>query len=150
MKRTPKAATKTIWFAPVDLSKLKKRGESTLVEHLGIEITEVGFDFIRATMPVDDRTRQPIGILHGGASLALAESLASVAGNLVVNSKSHYAVGLEINANHIRSCRDGVVQAEARPAHLGRTTHVWEIRISQGESLLCLSRMTLAILARKT
>jgi 1,4-dihydroxy-2-naphthoyl-CoA hydrolase len=100
-------------------------------------------------MPVDERTRQPYGLLHGGASVALAETLGSLACYLTLNPDSHYNVGLEINANHVRGVREGLVTGTARPLHMGRTTHVWEIRVvDEKDKLVCISRLTLAILAR--
>lgn len=137
-----------IWQKSVTLEKVRERGRNTLVEHLGIDITELGEDFLRGTMPVDHRTKQPIGLLHGGASVALAETLASMAGNFVVDTETSYCVGLEINANHVRSATGGVVTGTARPVHLGRTTQVWETRIEQDGKLICVSRMTLAVIAR--
>jgi len=138
-----------IWFSDkLTLAELEARGKNTLVEHLAIHITDIGADYLEGTMPVDDRTVQPARILHGGASCVLAESLASIAGNCVVDPKTHYCVGLEINANHIRSIKSGRVTGRARPLHLGRTTQVWEIRIEQDAKLVCISRMTLAVLAR--
>jgi 1,4-dihydroxy-2-naphthoyl-CoA hydrolase len=138
-----------IWFNKgLSLEDLYRRSRGTMVDHLGIQYTEVGADFFRGTMPVDHRTHQPLGLLHGGASVVLAESLASMAGNFVVDPATHYCVGLEINANHIRSATSGVVTGTARPLHLGKRTHVWEIRIEQNENLICMSRMTLAVLER--
>ena len=119
------------------------------MEHLEINLTEIGPDFLRGTMPVDHRTHQPLGLLHGGASVALAESLASVAANCAVDSNTHYCVGLEINANHIRSARSGLVTGTARALHLGRSTQVWEIRIEQDGKLMCVSRMTAAVVKRE-
>src|SRR5437899_10211336 len=102
-----------------------------MVDHLGIEITEYGDDFLRARMPVDHRTHQPMGLLHGGASVALAESLGSIGAQLCVDPARYAVVGLEINANHIRGVTSGWVTGTARPLHRGRTTHVWEIRIEE-------------------
>jgi len=120
-----------------------------LGQALGIEITEIGVDFVRGTMPVDDRTRQPFGLLHGGASVALAESLGSVAGGLAVDLEKFSVVGLEINANHIKGKRDGVVTGTARPLHIGRSTQVWEIRIvDEVDALICISRITLAVVPK--
>lgn len=138
----------SIWHPGATLERIQERGRNTLVDHLGIEITELGADFLRGTMPVDHRTKQPIGLLHGGASVALAETLASMAGNFVVDREKFYCVGLEINANHVRSATGGVVTGTARPTHLGRTTQVWETRIEQDGKLICISRMTLAVIAR--
>ncbi len=143
---------KPIWFQAHDFDKaleeLNRRAENTLLSHLGIKIVEMGPDFLRGEMPVDARTHQPLGQLHGGASVALAESLASCAGNLAIDPSRFYAVGLEINANHIASCKNGTVSGLSRPLHLGKKTHVWETRIHQGDRLVCVSRMTLAILDR--
>lgn len=138
-----------IWFRDFTLEEVNQRGRKTLVEHLGIEITALENGSITGRMPVDDRTRQPIGLLHGGASVALAETLASTASNLVVDREKEYCVGLEINANHISSCREGFVEGTSTPLHLGRTTQVWETRITQNGKLVCISRMTLAVLQRK-
>lgn len=119
-----------------------------MVEHLSIVVTEVGPDSLRATMPVDHRTKQPAGILHGGASLALAETIGSTAGNLVLDRTKEYAVGLEINANHLKSVNSGTVEGVCRPIHLGRTTQVWDIRISAEGKPVCISRLTLAVLKK--
>lgn len=118
--------------------------------HLGIEFTEVGADYLVARMPVDYRTTQPMGILHGGASVALAETIGSVAANCAVNQDNFFCVGLDINANHIKSATSGYVYARATPFHLGGTTQVWEIRITnEGNGLVCISRLTMAVLAKK-
>jgi 1,4-dihydroxy-2-naphthoyl-CoA hydrolase len=123
--------------------------QQTLVSHLGIRYTEVGDDFLSASMPVDARTKQPAGILHGGASVALAETLGSTGANLVVDREKKLCVGLEINANHIRAMREGEVRGTARPLHIGGTTQVWEIKISdEQERLVCVSRITMAVLDR--
>ncbi len=140
---------KPLWSKPYTLEQVRARGQGTMIEHVGIELTELGPDFLAGTMPVDARTRQPVGILHGGASVVLAESLASTAGNLVVDREREYCIGLEINANHVSAVREGTVLGTARPLHLGRTTQVWETRIMQGAKLICVSRMTLAVLQRK-
>lgn len=138
-----------IWFKDYSLSDVNARGKGTMVEHLGIEILELGDSSITGKMPVDHRTKQPIGLLHGGASAAFAETLASTAANLVVNRDEEYCVGLEINANHISSCKEGFVNGVASPLHLGRSTQVWEIRITQGDRLVCVSRMTMAVMKKK-
>ena len=138
----------SIWHDTVTIEAANARGENTLFSHLGMNVIEVGDDYLSATMPVDERTKQPIGLLNGGASLALAESLASLAANLAVDREKRYCVGVEINGNHIKSARGGEVTATARPYHLGRSTQVWEIRIVQGENLICISRMTLAVIER--
>jgi 1,4-dihydroxy-2-naphthoyl-CoA hydrolase len=127
---------------------LTQSGRNTLGEVLGIVITEIGDDFIRGTMPVDQRTKQPFGLLHGGASVALAETLGSIAGLLTLTDDK-IAVGLEINANHLRSVTQGIVTGTARPLHIGGRTQVWEIRIENDQQeLCCISRMTLAIVPK--
>lgn len=134
--------------APVDLDALNAAARDTLIAHLGIVFTEAGPDWLRATMPVDARTLQPYGLLHGGASVVLAETLGSSAGNLCVGS-DRICVGLEINANHLRAARAGVVTGTARPLHVGRATQVWEIRIEDAAGKpVCVSRLTLAVIAR--
>ena len=138
-----------IWFQLFTPEDLNRRGEQTMAEFLGIVCTEVGDDFLIATMPASPRTKQPLGIIHGGASVVLAETIASTAANMVVDFEQYYCVGLEINANHIRSVREGTVQAITRPLHLGRTTQVWSIDITneQGQTT-CVSRMTACVLQR--
>ena len=123
------------------------RDEGTMIEHLGIEVIEVGDGFLKARMPVDHRTVQPQGRLHGGASCVLAETVGSIAANLVIDSSQFLAVGLEINANHIRPVKDGYVYGTATPDALGRTTQVWTIRITDEEDrLVCISRLTMAVI----
>jgi 1,4-dihydroxy-2-naphthoyl-CoA hydrolase len=118
----------------------------TIDAHIGIQITEIGPDFLRGTMPVDERTHQPYGRLHGGASCVLAESLGSMASALCTDPKTAFCVGLEINANHLRGVREGTVTGTARPIHVGRTTQVWDIRIEDEEGkLVCVSRLTVAV-----
>ena len=135
---------------PVDIDALNARARGSMVEHLGIVVTEAGDDWLRGTMPVDARTKQPYGLLHGGASVALAETLGSMAGNLCVDSAKEMVVGLEINANHLRAAREGVVTGTARALHVGRSTQVWEIRITDdGGRLACVSRLTLAVVPRR-
>lgn len=140
-----------IWFKKeFSLQKLQTMSAGTMGEHIGIEFTEIGDDYLKATMPVDQRTRQPYGLLHGGASVALAETLGSVASSLVLDTNVFICVGLEINANHIRSARQGRVTGIATPIHLGSSTHVWDIKIyDERERLLCISRLTVAILKGK-
>lgn len=139
------------WFdKELSLEKLRYLGKGTMSEYLGIEWTEVGDNFIKARMPVDHRTKQPYGLLHGGASCVLAETIGSVASAMVIDNKKFYCVGLEINANHIRSAREGYVTGIAAPLHLGNTTHVWDIKIyDEREKLVCVSRLTVAIIPRK-
>ena len=132
--------------SPVDINAVNALRDGCMVGHLGITITEAGDDWLRGTMPVDARTRQPYGILHGGASVALAETLGSVAGNLCVDTSKEMVVGLEINANHVRAMRGGRVTGTARALHVGRSTQLWEIRIENDEGkLVCVSRLTLAV-----
>ena len=135
------------WPEGATLDALNARSAGTLMEALGIQFTELGDGFLRATMPVDARTHQPYGLLHGGASVALAETLGSSAGALMAGGNA--VVGLEINANHLRAVRSGIVTGTARPLHVGRSTQVWEIRIEdEGGRLACVSRLTLAVVAR--
>ena len=140
-----------IWSRDYSLEELNAMTRGNMVGHLGIEITEIAADFLRARMPVDERTWQPAGLLHGGASVALAETLGSIAANLVRGPAGSVGswVGLEINANHLRGVRAGWVFGETRPLHLGRTTQVWEIRIvDERDRLVCISRLTMAMAAK--
>lgn len=138
---------KKIWMLPVTLSGIQQWGQKNMVEHVGITFTDVGPDYLKATMPVDERTQQPFGLLHGGASVVLAETLGSTAAACCLDLEKQYAVGIEINANHVRGVRSGTVEGTARPLHLGSKTHVWEIRIEdEARRLVCVSRLTLAIL----
>lgn len=132
------------------LDALNKLSERTMAEVIGIEFTAIGPDYLQARMPVDQRTHQPFGLLHGGASVALAETLGSVAAACCVDMNRQFCVGLEINANHIRGVRQGFVTGTTRPLHIGKKTQVWEIRIvnEQGE-LVCISRITMAVLEKK-
>jgi uncharacterized protein (TIGR00369 family) len=133
-----------------DPASLTRLLAGTAGESLGITITEVGADFLRGTMPVDARTKQPFGLLHGGSSVLLAETLASLAGYLCLDADAgQQAAGIEINANHLRSVTEGVVTGTARPIHLGRATQVWEIRIEDAQGrLACICRMTAAVVRR--
>ena len=136
-----------IWKQPVSVELLTAIHVNTTVAHLGIEFLEVGDDFMRARVPVDARTRQPVGILHGGVSLLLAETLGSC-GAAFASPAGFRAVGLDINANHLRSVSDGWVTGIARPVHIGRSTHVWQIEMTnESGQLTCVSRITMAILA---
>ncbi len=140
-----------IWKQSVDLDRINSWNKNTLVEYLDMRVTEIGEDFVRGTMPVDARTKQPFGLLHGGASVALAESLGSLAANLVLDSSAEMAVGLDINANHVRAATSGRVTGTARPLHLGRSTQVWEIRIEdESARLVCISRLTMAVVPRSS
>lgn len=137
----------TIWKKPLSLELLNQTNADTAVTHLGIEITEVGDDFLRARVPVDARTRQPFGILHGGVSVVLAETLGSI-GAFFASPEGHRGVGLDINANHIRATSSGWVTGTARAVHIGRTTQVWQIdMVNDAGELTCVSRITMAILA---
>ena len=132
------------------LTQLNNTKHQTMVTHLGIEFTGIGDDFLEATMPVDHRTIQPMGLLHGGANVALAETLGSLAASLTVNQEKQAVVGLEINANHLKSVRSGKVKGIAKPIHLGKSTQVWEIKIfNEADQLCCISRLTMAILDKK-
>jgi len=138
-----------IWFRTAEVAEFTSIHVGTAVERLGIEFTGVGDDWVSARMPVDARTVQPFGILHGGASVLLAETLGSCAGNLCVDQEKFYCVGLDINANHVRAVREGWVSGTARPLHLGKSTQIWEIRITDAsERLVCIARLTLSVLAR--
>ena len=140
-----------IWKSLKSVEELNGGSAGTLVEHLGIRFTEIGDDFVRGTMPVDARTRQPYGLLHGGASVALAESLGSTGATMSIDMKEYLCVGQEINANHVRAARAGVVTGTARPKHLGGRTHVWVIDIvNDSGELLCTSRLTMAVIRRGT
>ncbi|HEV8331797.1 MAG TPA: hotdog fold thioesterase [Steroidobacteraceae bacterium] len=137
-----------IWFRPYTIDDVRFF-RASLPMHLGIEFTEIGPDFLRGRMPVDDRTRQPFGILHGGASVALAETLGSTAAGLVVDPDKYRVVGQEINANHVRAVTDGFVIGTTRPLHVGKRSHVWEIRIAdEQDRLVCISRITLFVMER--
>ncbi|MGH7638504.1 MAG: hotdog fold thioesterase [Gemmatimonadaceae bacterium] len=132
------------------LDQLRSRATRNLADTLGIELVELTKERVVATMPVDERTRQPFGILHGGASVALAETVASLAGTMNVDLERSYVVGVEINANHIRAKKEGVVTGTATPIHVGRSTQVWEVRIVDEEQrVICVSRCTLAVVPRE-
>jgi len=137
---------KSIWFKDVQLSDLPQPFPGTMMEHLGILITEVGPDFLRGTMPVDNRTHQPFGLLHGGASVTLAETLGSFGAMLVIDDSKQFCVGQEINANHIRGVREGLVTGTARPYYIGKTSQIWGIEIkNEKDQMACVSRLTMAI-----
>jgi len=140
----------SIWKQPADLEKINAWSANTMMETLGIQITAIGDDWLRGTMPVDHRTHQPYGLLHGGASVVLAETLGSTAAMLTLDPGKELAVGLDINANHVRGVRSGSVTGTAKMMHIGRTTQVWEIRIeSEDGALLCISRITMAVIANR-
>ena len=138
----------SIWFnKSITLDDIKDFGKETMAAYLDMQWVEIGDDFLKLSMPVNEKTKQPYGILHGGASCALAETIGSVASALVIDREKFMCVGLEINANHIRSAKDGIVTGYCTPLHLGRSTHVWDIKIyDEDEKLICVSRLTVAIL----
>lgn len=140
-----------IWFnKELSIADLEPLGKNTMGEYIGIEWVELGNDFLKARMPVDNRTKQPYGLLHGGASCVLAETIGSVASAMVVDHNRFACVGLEINANHVRSATSGFVTGIASPLHLGANTHVWDIKIyDEIQKLVCVSRLTVAIIPRK-
>ncbi len=139
----------TIWRNPKTIEELNRVSVGTLNQSLGILFTEIGDDFVRGTMPVDERTRQPYGLLHGGASVALAETLGSMAASMSVDGAEFQVVGQEINANHVRAARGGLVTGTARPVHIGGRTHVWTIDIvNEAQKLVCTSRITMAVIKR--
>lgn len=130
--------------------ELQKGSQGTMVDQLGIEFLEVSQKFIKAKMPVDHRTIQPYGLLHGGASVALAETLGSIAAQMNIDGERYVAVGLEINANHVRGMREGFVFGSTNPIHIGKSTHIWEIKITDNqERLVCISRITVAIIEKR-
>ena len=136
----------SVWQKQFDLARLNQARENPLIRHLGIEFTEFGDDYISATMPVDQRTHQPMGLLHGGASVVLAETLGSTAATLAC-PEGFVCVGLEINANHIRAVRSGLVTGITRALHIGRSTHVWEIKMyDQEQRMNCISRITMSVI----
>lgn len=139
-----------IWFnKETPLSELQLLFPDTMASHLGMQWEEIGPDFLKMSMPVDERTKQPYGLLHGGASCALAETIGSIGSHLVIDPGQFICVGLEINANHLRSVRKGKVFAIAKPLHIGNSTHVWDIKIrDEAEKLVCISRLTVAILKK--
>ncbi|MGB5984896.1 MAG: hotdog fold thioesterase [Desulfobacterales bacterium] len=136
----------SIWKTQLTPHQAQEFARNTMVDQLDMRIVEIGDDYVKGTMPVDHRTRQPYGLLHGGASVALAETLGSFAAHMAVEPECR-CVGLEINANHLRSKKQGLVTGIARPVHLGRSTQIWDIRITdEAERLICISRLTLAVL----
>lgn len=140
---------KPIWFAPVTLDEINLRAKGSLCDHLSIEFIEISGNTLSASMPVDKRTMQPMGILHGGASCALSETVASAAANYCIDQSRFVCVGMEINVNHLKPVRGGLVIAKATPLHLGKTTQVWDIQIRTEQGLLiAVSRLTLAVLQK--
>ncbi|MCF7501953.1 MULTISPECIES: hotdog fold thioesterase [Pseudoalteromonas] len=145
----------SIWHQPITLEQCQQfaqgiTGEGTLMKTMGIEITEIGDDYLVATMPAIPAHHNPMGMVHGGANVVLAETVASYAANFVVDFEKFYCVGQEINANHLKASRKGVLTAITRPIHLGKRTSVWEIKISNAAGeLCCVSRMTAAVVERR-
>ena len=136
----------SLWKQSTDLARINAWSANTMMQTLDIRISAIGDDWLQGTMPVDHRTHQPYGLLHGGASVVLAETLGSTAAMLTLDPEKELAVGLDINANHVRGVRSGIVTGTARMLHLGRTTQVWEIRIEKEEgALVCISRITMAV-----
>jgi 1,4-dihydroxy-2-naphthoyl-CoA hydrolase len=139
-----------IFKESITLERINQLSANTMVEHIGIVFTAIGDDYIEATMPVDHRTHQPLGLLHGGASVAFAETMGSVAATCCIDNSKQFCVGLEINANHIKSVRSGLVKGVTRPIHIGGRTQVWEIKITNPQNeLVCISRITMAVLDKK-
>ncbi len=140
----------SLFNSELTLERLNNMSHTTMVGNLGIEFTAIGADWIEAKMPVDARTQQPLGLLHGGASVALAETLGSVAATFCVDLKTQYCVGLDINANHVKSVKTGFVYGITKPLHIGKKTQVWEIRITNEEKeLVCISRITMAVIDKR-
>lgn len=138
-----------IWKYEVDVDALNRSAERDMTGRMGMKYTEVGDDYLRARIPVDERTTQVFGLWHGGASCVVAESMGSVGCSLCLDQETHYCVGIEINASHVRSATKGHVHAEARPLRIGRRTHVWEIRLwDDHDKLMCVSRLTTAVIER--
>ncbi len=140
---------KSIWLTALNVDIANRRGKNTLCEHLDIRFIEVGDNYLKATMPVNTTTKQPMGLLNGGASCALAETVGSTAANFCVDQSVLFCVGLDINANHVRAARNGLVTATARPIHLGRKSQVWGIEIcNAGGQLICMSRLTMLVMEK--
>ncbi len=138
-----------IWFHDYKLENIKSLETGTMMEFLEMETTELGADYVRGRLIMSPKVKQPAGLLHGGASVVLAESLGSIGANLVVDPSKFHCVGLDINANHLRGVREGYVYGEARPLHIGKTTHVWEIKLTDDAGkLVCISRLTMAVIAK--
>ena len=139
----------SIWYRPFSLDEAALRFDNTMAAYLGIKIVEIGDDYIKGTMAVSDKVRQPMGLVHGGANVALAETVGSIGANMVVDQSKFTCVGQEINANHLRPVREGTVTAVAKPEYIGRSTQVWGIRLYDDRGkLTCVSRLTMAVIAR--
>lgn len=140
----------SIWFRPITIAEITERSKGTLSEFLGIEFTEITDNTISAIMPVTQDLKQPAGIVHGGANVVLAETIASTAANYAVDLDNYYCVGLEINANHIKAVTKGIISATTKPIHIGKTTQIWEIELRNSEQeITCISRMTAYVIKRK-
>lgn len=140
----------SIWFRPITIAEISERSKGTLSEFLGIEFTEITNNTISAIMPVTQNLKQPAGIVHGGANVVLAETIASTAANYAVDLENYYCVGLEINANHIKAVTKGIISAITKPIHIGKTTQIWEIELRNSEQeITCISRMTAYVIKRK-
>ncbi|HVX52157.1 MAG TPA: hotdog fold thioesterase [Chitinophagaceae bacterium] len=140
-----------IWFRDYTVNDVQQFSHNNMIGHIGIMFTQLGNDYLQGTMPVDNRTTQTMGLLHGGASVVLAETLGSVGANLVVDPAKFACVGLDINANHLRPVRSGLVTGTARPVHTGSATQVWNIEITDEQNrLVCISRLTMAVLTLKS
>jgi 1,4-dihydroxy-2-naphthoyl-CoA hydrolase len=138
-----------IWRQPITTDMLNKRSENTLAAWLDIQFTAIDDNTLTATMPASDRTKQPLGIVHGGANVVLAETIASTAANAAVDQALYYCVGLEINANHLRPVQTGLITGTTHPIHIGRTTHVWLIELyNEAGKPTCVSRMTASVITR--
>jgi len=147
LKSTIQQGIHMIWKNDIDLDVLNQRIKGNMAGELGIIFTEIGDDYLKATMPVDKRTTQPLGIVHGGASCVLAETVGSIGATMAVDMSKQYIVGVDINANHIKATREGLITCVGHPIHIGRTTQVWEMKLSNDkEQLTCASRLTIAIL----
>jgi 1,4-dihydroxy-2-naphthoyl-CoA hydrolase len=141
----------SIWFNEVTLEGVKASRAKTMVDHIGIEFTRITENTLEARMPVDERTRQPLGIMHGGASAALAETVASIAANLTIDLAKSFCVGLDLNTSHIKMVKEGFVYATASPIHIGSQTQIWQVRtVNEKHELVAVSRMTMIVLERKT
>ncbi|MGQ9425077.1 hotdog fold thioesterase [Gilvimarinus sp. F26214L] len=143
--------TESIWFRPYTIEELTERfNNRTLADYLDMKVVEIGPDYLKGEMPVSEKIHQPMGLVHGGANVALAETLGSVGANMVVDREKYACVGQEINANHVRGVREGKVTGVARPVYLGRTSQVWDIRLyDDRERLTCISRLTMAVIQHK-
>jgi 1,4-dihydroxy-2-naphthoyl-CoA hydrolase len=139
-----------IWRTETTPEQLHEHARNTLAEYLGIRVTEIGPDYLRATMPVNSHTHQPMGVLHGGASVALAETVGSLAASLCIDRDKYVCLGQEINANHLRPVSSGIVTGTARPYHIGARSQVWHIEIrDERDKLVCVSRLTMAVVERR-